>query len=142
MTFPTIVNMGQAIQTRTKFLLITNTDIAPAMTQSDHPFLGVLVDLLQKSHPDQPREDLEKELLRAATPAVHDKPMAPPWVAFPNIDSFPSIGWRMGPGEDYLDAFSDWLTSLTQSEITEYQRQHPEPEKFRGVYTFILERQK
>lgn len=134
--------MGQAIQTRTKFLLITNPDKAFAMTQSATPFLGVLVYLLQKSHPDQSREDLEKELLRAATPAVHDKPMAPPWVAFTNIDSFPSIGSRMGPGEDYLDAFADWLTSLTQSEIAEYQRQHPEPEKFGGFYTFILERQK
>ncbi len=112
------------------------------MTQSDHPFLGVLVDLLQKSHPDQSREDLEKELLRAATTIVHDHPMAPPWVAFPNIDSFPSIGWRMGPGEDYLDAFADWLTTLTQSEIAGYQRQHPEPEKFCGFYTFILEGQK
>ena len=78
MAFPTIANMGQAIQTRTKFLLITNPDKAFAMTQSDPPFLGVLVDLLQKSHPDQSREDLEKELLWDATPAVHDKPMTPP----------------------------------------------------------------
>lgn len=30
-----------------------------------------------------------------------DQDLAPPWVEFPDIPRY-SIGWRMGPGEDYM----------------------------------------
>jgi hypothetical protein len=46
--------------------------------------------------------------------------MLPPWVAFPMIPRG-SIGWRMGPGEDYISDFYKWYLNLNDDERKKYK---------------------
>ena len=59
--------------------------------------------------------------------------LAPPWVAFPNIPRG-SIGWRMGPGEDYWWAFVDWYKGLSESDRAQFRDKYPEPAKAASDY--------
>lgn len=61
------------------------------------------------------------------------KVLAPPWIAFPEIERC-SIGWRMGYGEDYISKWAMWLDSLTEKEIKTYQRLFPEPVTWKGYW--------
>ena len=54
--------------------------------------------------------------------------LAPPWIAFPEIPRG-SIGWRMGPGEDYWYVFVDWYKGLREGEREQFRRKYPEPDK-------------
>lgn len=56
----------------------------------------------------------------------YPNPMLPPWEACPDIPMF-SIGWRMGGGEDYMHAFSDWFSDLDTKTKNSYIENNPEP---------------
>ena len=58
----------------------------------------------------------------------------PPWVEFPKIRRG-SIGWRMGPGEDYLNGFKDWFSGLDEQRRLFYVELHPEPTDWVGFYS-------
>ena len=62
-----------------------------------------------------------------------DKSYQPPWAKFQHaapLDMF----WRMGEGEEYLDAFSKYYQSLTNREKTIYQLTNPQPYEWVGFY--------
>lgn len=52
--------------------------------------------------------------------------MMPPWIRYPAIPRG-SIGWRMGEGEAYLEAYDVWLNSLSADERREHHLLFPEP---------------
>ena len=54
--------------------------------------------------------------------------LAPPWIAFPHI-ARGSIGWRMGPGEDYWQVFVDWYRGLGESQREQFRSKYPEPDE-------------
>ncbi|MCA2008592.1 hypothetical protein [Tritonibacter mobilis] len=60
----------------------------------------------------------------------------PPWKAFPGCERY-SMGWRMGPGEDYWHEFHDWILSLDRPEVDEFVLAFPEPESWAGFYDTI-----
>ena len=53
--------------------------------------------------------------------------MLPPWKAYPRYWAG-IIGWRMGSGEAYAEAFRDWFGALSQAPRNAYQAEHPPPE--------------
>jgi len=59
--------------------------------------------------------------------------MQPPWIAFPEIPQG-SIGWRMGPGEEYLDQFRAWFSVLPRGEQVQFAERYPEPPAWVGFY--------
>lgn len=59
--------------------------------------------------------------------------MPPPWIAFPEIERY-SIGWRMGYGEAYIDKWGTWFESLTEEEVSAYQKLFPEPVTWKGYW--------
>ena len=88
--------------------------------------------------------ELEAELiqyLKDNPDPVYPDPMLPPWVQYPHIRRG-SIGWRMGPGEDYRDAFWDWYLELSEERRKQYIADNPEPEEWAGYYDLIIERTK
>lgn len=64
------------------------------------------------------------------------KHMQPVWIAFPTIP-WGSIGWRMGPGEDYWHSWVPWFKSLVQAEREGYKAQWLEPEGWEDFYAFV-----
>ncbi|OYY76135.1 MAG: hypothetical protein B7Y43_16215 [Sphingomonas sp. 28-62-20] len=56
-----------------------------------------------------------------------------PWVMFPNY-GFPSMGWRMGPGQDVYEAFFSWFESLNDTEAAAFAQHNPEPPEWSGWY--------
>ena len=62
--------------------------------------------------------------------------MEPPWKKFPTLERN-SIGWRMGPGEDYYDRFYKWYSSLTDGEADEFSANNPTPSDWDGYYDLI-----
>ena len=62
--------------------------------------------------------------------------MEPPWSAFPRIP-FGSIGWRMGPGEDYWVAFSRYYERKTPEHRKRYAAENPEPSGWEGFYAVM-----
>ena len=68
------------------------------------------------------------------SPDENDPPFDPPWKAFPHITSPYSIGWRMGPGEDYMHAFQAWYECATYEERSSYKQLWPEPYNFKGWF--------
>lgn len=65
--------------------------------------------------------------------------MQPPWIAFPDI-ARGSIGWRLGDGADYMDAFHRMLDALAPHDRTEYEANHPEPPDWHGLYARFRQR--
>lgn len=61
--------------------------------------------------------------------------LLPPWLQFgyPRI----SIGWRMGPGEDYMAAFRSRFSALSPRDHKAFQKRYPEPEEWMGFYSLI-----
>jgi hypothetical protein len=59
--------------------------------------------------------------------------MKPPWKAYPHFERS-DLGWRMGGGEDYLAKFEEWFSQLTPDEMTEFAKNHTEPETWLGFY--------
>ena len=60
-------------------------------------------------------------------------PFDPPWEVFPDYD-WPSMGFRMGGGEDYIVQFGRWYGHATDAEVAAYKAEHPAPE---GYETFF-----
>ena len=61
----------------------------------------------------------------------------PLWVAFPDIP-WGSLGWRMGFGEAYANAWVPWFKALSDDERRKYIAQWPEPEPWKGFYQFHM----
>jgi len=59
--------------------------------------------------------------------------MLPPWIAFPRMDAA-SLGWIMGPGDNYRREFRAWLASMAAAERAAYERDHAEPQDWTGFY--------
>jgi hypothetical protein len=57
---------------------------------------------------------------------------------FPDLP-MASIGWRMGPGEDYRYAFQDWYRDLSNMAAATYRLRFPEPEQWNGFYARLRE---
>ena len=55
-----------------------------------------------------------------------DKIMAPLWLMYPHIPQG-SIGWRMGYGENYGEAFFSWFSALKREEKADYEGRFPKP---------------
>jgi hypothetical protein len=60
----------------------------------------------------------------------------PPWKQFPEYDRL-SLGWRMGPGEDYRFDFAQWFRGLPADQRRAYAAEHPEPADWVGFYVDI-----
>ena len=59
--------------------------------------------------------------------------LEPPWVVF----DYPpgSLGWRMGLGENYYNAWIKWWDNLWPQERRDaYAAKYPEPEQWSGFY--------
>lgn len=68
---------------------------------------------------------------------IEEADMKPPWSHFPEIPAG-SIGWRMGPGEDYYDEFYRWFSSLHKDAQSGYIEENPEPPGWQRFYERIL----
>jgi hypothetical protein len=60
----------------------------------------------------------------------------PPWEKYPEIEAG-SIGWRMGGGEEYYNAFYRWFSALTSSDQEQFRLNHPETAAWAGFYNTI-----
>ena len=60
----------------------------------------------------------------------------PPWEKFPNVPRA-SIGWRMGPGQDYAYEFRNWFRQLSDVGRSEYRARWPEPQEWVGYLDFL-----
>ena len=107
------------------------------MDEKGYPYLESVIDLIVKSHPELTREDIKADLLKRVEPKVYPDPMQPPWVACPWVTEWPSMGWNMGGGEDYLMAFTPWFRALSREERDAYMRDNPEPDAYSGMYRII-----
>lgn len=57
---------------------------------------------------------------------MSSKLMAPLWLMYPHIPNG-SIGWRMGYGESYAEAYYRWFYSLSEDEKAEFNKKFPAP---------------
>ncbi|TGG95594.1 hypothetical protein E4656_04055 [Natronospirillum operosum] len=64
--------------------------------------------------------------------------MLPPWLQYPDIP-LGSMGWRMGPGEEYWYQFVAWLGELSAAEREAYKRRHPRPESWAVFWPYVPE---
>tara|TARA_Y100001956_G_scaffold77791_1_gene88681 strand:+ start:316 stop:636 length:321 start_codon:yes stop_codon:yes gene_type:complete len=80
------------------------------------------------------RETLTDALAEMKENAVDHK--QPPWTAFPEYERY-SVGWRMGPGEDYWHAFHQWIRSLDRPDVDKFVSAYPEPENWTGFFGSI-----
>jgi len=67
---------------------------------------------------------------------LKQRPMLPPWLVFqiPRV----SIGWRMDPGEYYLDHWHEWLLGLSEDEAAKYVEQFAEPDEWENYYAGLF----
>ena len=82
---------------------------------------------------------IEKELrdwLSQNTKQLENGPLAPPWVQFSDYPRR-TIGWRMGPGEQYLQDYVKWFASLDADSRLKYINFNPEPLDWMGFYESI-----
>ncbi|MBI9050794.1 MAG: hypothetical protein JEZ00_15345 [Anaerolineaceae bacterium] len=49
--------------------------------------------------------------------------LLPPWQRYPDIKRY-SIGWRMGSGEDYIQAWYAWASQLDQVRLLAYFKKY------------------
>jgi hypothetical protein len=64
---------------------------------------------------------------------IYPEPMLPHWEALPDIP-WPSIGWRMGGGEDYDMDFLHWFLALSNDAQNDYIEKNPEPKGWEGFW--------
>lgn len=76
--------------------------------------------------------------IEAKGPTVYPDPMEPPWDIFP--EDMTSLRWRMGPGEDYRNNFSQWYCDLSDNDKCSYREKHPEPEGWQNYYSIVESR--
>ena len=68
-----------------------------------------------------------------------DEEMLPPWLQYPEIQ-LGSMGWRMGPGEEYWYQFVDWYGRLNEGEREGYKARYPKPESWKVFWPYIPEK--
>ncbi|WP_339897693.1 hypothetical protein [uncultured Gilvimarinus sp.] len=68
-----------------------------------------------------------------------DEEMLPPWLQYPKIP-LGSMGWRMGPGEEYWYQFVDWYGRLNAGEREGYKARYPKPESWKVFWPYIPEK--
>lgn len=68
-----------------------------------------------------------------------DEEMLPPWLQYPEIP-LGSMGWRMGPGEEYWYQFVDWYGRLNAGEREGYKARYPKPESWKVFWPYIPEK--
>tara|TARA_R110000868_G_scaffold162329_12_gene393488 strand:+ start:13226 stop:13525 length:300 start_codon:yes stop_codon:yes gene_type:complete len=83
--------------------------------------------------------ELLRQALEDTSGPAPGYPLLPPWETFPDIPPG-SIGWRMGPGDQYNQEFTEWLCTLTENQVALYVEEFPEPESWRGFYERKLTR--
>jgi ribA/ribD-fused uncharacterized protein len=59
----------------------------------------------------------------------------PPWVAFPDIDQL-DMFWRMGLGENFMYTWAKWYNTQSKEIKLQYQLSFPEPELWKGFYSY------
>ena len=82
--------------------------------------------------PDDLMEIL-KQRVATHRPIYADGPPEPPWLAFPDYPRF-SMGWRMGPGQDYMCEFREWFDGLTVKQRNAYREYYLEPDNWTRFY--------
>lgn len=106
------------------------------MNNSDTPVDRLMAFINNRSNPNEEiPEQLSADLREWVAQSKPDYPdqMIPPWEFHAHIP-YGSIGWRMGPGEDYWHDFSNWLMALPSEEYAGYLIKHPEPAGWYGYY--------
>ena len=74
-----------------------------------------------------------EEYLRRCEDITYPDPMQPPWEVMPGVPLV-SMAWRMGGGEDYMDAFRSWFGNLSDADRAKYMSDNPEPSGWDGFY--------
>jgi hypothetical protein len=88
-------------------------------------------------------EDIKRDLgawldeKQKAVRATYSDPMLPPWQYRPDLAQA-SMGWRMGPGEDYIMDYIAWYQALSSDSQQSYIVQFPEPADWAGFYDMVL----
>lgn len=80
--------------------------------------------------PDDLRR-LMGEFVAAGPVFQADDTPRPPWLEIPEY-ARTSMGWRMGGGETYMDAFRQWFSNLDEDGRKAYARLYSEPEGWTG----------
>jgi len=62
--------------------------------------------------------------------------MLPPWEKYPDLE-YGDLGWRMGYGEEYLDAFREWWVPLPPPDKRDYAGRYPPPSHWEGFFSDI-----
>lgn len=78
--------------------------------------------------------EIRAELLKDGPYDELRRPMLPPWLKYPELDSS-SIGWRMGYGESYISEFGPWYEGLSESGKLRYQSIYPATGEWEGYWT-------
>ncbi len=55
--------------------------------------------------------------------------MKPPWIEYPDYPPG-CLGWRMGPGEDYIDNWHQYINKLDENELKEYFNKYIPPKEW------------
>lgn len=71
----------------------------------------------------------------AAAAYAESQPLQPPWVTLPYNRT--SMGWRMGAGEDVMDAFRRRFRSLSPEDRKLFVQQFAEPDGWEGFYASL-----
>lgn len=74
--------------------------------------------------------------IRSAMPDLPGQFEQPPWLMRPDMPRF-SVGWRMGGGEDLLEAFRKWFRDLKAQERLAFCTRYPEPPDWEGFYASL-----
>ncbi|ETA51480.1 hypothetical protein [Ponticoccus alexandrii] len=74
--------------------------------------------------------------IRSGLPNLPEQFDQPPWLLRPDMPR-DSLGWRMGGGEDLLDAFETWFLALTAQERLAFCTRYPEPADWEGFYASL-----
>jgi hypothetical protein len=105
------------------------------------PFMAALVGYkISGFHPDQPsRTQPIADIVTTLTKrrfSARLASMEPPWDKYPQIPAG-SIGWRMGPGEEYYNQFYRWFSALSRADQHEYSSAHEPPSGWKNIYEAI-----
>jgi hypothetical protein len=114
---------------------------ATPMENPDDPVIPAIMDSINNKTdgPFSSDQQAEFEARVAKRKIRHPDPMLPPWSAAPELP-YGSLGWRMGSGEDYRVAFSNWFSKLSLAEYENYVHRNPEPKSWNGFYNIIRKR--
>ncbi len=78
--------------------------------------------------------EIRAELLRSGPYDELKEPLLPPWLKYPELDSY-SIGWRMGYGESYVREFHAWYKGLSEDGKHRYHLMFTATGEWEGYWT-------